>query len=297
VAVGSTGHVQTGSERDTRLRVFQAMWGMEGLDDAHGTTPEARVETIAAAGFDGVGVSCGDADFARTVASAAAGHGLGWIAICFPRDINEFEDTLALVHDIGVDRLDHVNLQPDVRPFTPLECVPYLLRWQALADEAGVRLHFENHRGRMTTDLRFTLQLLDALPDIRLTADLSHFVVGQEFRWPIGDEDNHLIERILARTWAYHGRVASREQVQLQISFAHHEPWLRLFLNWWEQGFRLWREVAPADATLTFMTELGPPGWYAMTGPDGEELSDRWAEALQLRSMVVDRWRLVCAEQ
>ena len=44
------------------------------------------------------------------------------------------------------------------------------------------------------------------------------------------------------------------------------------------------------------MTELGPPGWYAMTGSDGNELSDRWEEALQLRSLVVDRWQRACAD-
>ena len=279
-----------------RLRVFQAMWAMEGLDRTHGTSPEARVETIAAAGFEGVGVSCGDAEFAQRVAMAAADHGLDWIAICFPRDVAAFESTLSLIDRIGTGRLDHINLQPDTRPVSPLDGIPLLLGWQALADAAGVPLHFENHRGRMTTDLRFTLQLLDALPDIKLTADLSHFVVGEEFRWPISDEDDQLIDRILGRAWAYHGRVASREQVQLQISFPQHEQWLLLFLDWWERGFRYWRSSAPPDATLTFMTELGPPGWYAMTGPDGNELSDRWAEALQLRSLVIDRWRRVCAE-
>jgi hypothetical protein len=271
------------------------MWAMEGLDPIHGTTPEERVAAIAAAGFDGVGVSCGDPDLATRVAAAAAGHGLGWIPICFPRDLAGFESTLALIDRIDVGHLDHVNLQPDIRPVHPLEGIPLLVGWQALADATGVPLHFENHRGRMTTDLRFTLELLDALPQIKLTADLSHFVVGEEFRWPIGEEDDALIDRILARAWAYHGRVASREQVQLQISFPHHEPWLLLFLDWWERGFRHWRAIAPADATLTFMSELGPPGWYAMTGRDGTELSDRWEEALQLRSLVLDRWHRACA--
>ena len=72
----------------------------------------------------------------------------------------------------------------------------------------------------MTTDLYFTLRLLDRFPDLRLTGDLSHYVVGREFAWPISDENHRLMHRIIDNCWGFHGRVASREQIQVQISFA-----------------------------------------------------------------------------
>jgi hypothetical protein len=47
---------------------------------------------------------------------------------------------------------------------------------------------------------------------------------------------------------------------------------------------------------LTFTTELGPPQWYAITGPDGEELSDRWQEALDMKELVRSIWRRLESE-
>jgi hypothetical protein len=131
---------------------------------------------------------------------------------------------------------------------------------------------------------------------MKLIADLSHFVVAREFRWPISDENEALIRRVLQRSWAFHGRVASREQVQVQIEFPQHKPWLDVFLRWWEQGMREWRSRADRDAVITFMPELGPPMWYAMTDRDGRELSDRWEEALVLKGLVEGIWSRLEAE-
>jgi hypothetical protein len=40
---------------------------------------------------------------------------------------------------------------------------------------------------------------------------------------------------------------------------------------------------------MVFLCELGPPD-YAITGRDGRELSDRWAEALLLAEWARETW-------
>ena len=124
---------------------------------------------------------------------------------------------------------------------------------------------------------------------MKLLADLSHFLVGREFAWPVDAENHALIHRVLDNAWAFHGRVASREQVQVEISFPHHKMWLDLFLEWWEYGFRSWRRRAGPDDSLAFVCELGPKP-YAITGGDGNDLSDRWTEALLMRDKVRALW-------
>jgi hypothetical protein len=273
------------------LQVFQAMWGMEQLPWKSATpwTVEERVARIADAGFAGLATSVTEREPALRICELAVDHGLRVIPITFPTTVDELTPILDLVAEIGREHVDHVNLQPNVRPFTVAECLPFLEGWIRLAADADVPMYVETHRGRMTTDLLFTLQLLDAMPALELTADLSHYVVGREFVWPVDDVSHAQIGRVLDHARAYHGRVATREQVQIQIGFPQHAQWVELFAGWWSQGFRRFRETAPSDAVLTFTTELGPP-WYAITGADGLELSDRWQDALELAELARRLW-------
>jgi hypothetical protein len=272
------------------LEVFQSLWGMERLPYGGGSEwpLEEKLARIVEAGFDGVEV--GWAPFVPNGPEAirrATDLGVDWTVVCFPSTVDDFKATAD--HFAG-SAVRHINIQPNVRPLTVAEGVMYVEGWLETAREAGLTVFLETHRGRMTQDLRYTLQLLDAIPAMELVADLSHYVVSEELALPVSDEQEAMIRGVLGRSSAFHGRVASPEQVQIPIGFAHHEPWLDLFVGWWTEGFRLWRGRADAGRELVFVVELGPPAWYAITDASGNELSDRWQEALTLKQLVRDAW-------
>jgi len=276
-----------------RLAVFQSMWGMEELPRGSAThwTFEEQIDLIVKAGFDGVGVDFVDFEAATRVCRLAADNQLSIQVLCFPETIDDLKPVLESVQEIGREHVHHINILPKPQPFTVAECLPYLEGWQELADAAGIELHIETHRACMTNDLLFTLQLIEAAPWIKLTADLSHYVVGRAFPWPVDKVNDNYIHRITDRAFAYHGRVAAPEHTQVPISFPHYKPWLDVFAKWWKDGFQSFRERAPEDATLTFTSELGPPSyWFPMTGPDGVESSDRWEEAKQLGDVARELW-------
>jgi hypothetical protein len=276
-----------------QLRILQSLWAMERRRADQPEWPlQTQLAMIRDAGFDGAGVRFIDPAFAAEVTSFLRAHEMIWQAQCYPTNVDDLKPVLELVARLGAD---HVNLQPNVRPQRIEECIPLLDGWRRLADQAGVAVQVETHRDRMTTDLFFTLQLLDCFPDLRLTADVSHYLVGREFAWPV-DEINHaLIHRILDHSWGIHGRIASREQVQVSLGFPQHRGWVELFMGWWEYAIRSWRKRADTDAVLTFLCELGPPP-YAITGPDGAELSDRWEDALQMKDMIRALWQRIVDE-
>jgi sugar phosphate isomerase/epimerase len=275
-----------------KLLVLQSMWAMQRRHtDGHERTLEENVRMIVEAQYDGISMGLREHDDVRRVARLLRAHDMQLEGGCFPRTVDDLLPALEIASEVGVL---HLNVQADVRPRRLQDCIPLLEGWRRLAEQVPFPVYFETHRDRMTTDLLFTLDLLDSFPDLRLLADLSHFLVGREFAWPVTEENHALIHRVLDHSWAFHGRVASREQVQVEISFPHHRMWLDLFLRWWEYGFRSWRGRAEADDSLAFVCELGPKP-YAITGADGNDLSDRWQDALLLRAEIRKVWARVTA--
>lgn len=288
------GSVDSGATTMKRkLKVLQSLWAMEKRVSGQPELPLlTQLNMIKDAGFDGVGIRFLDPSYVAEATCFLRDHGMIWQAQCYPRTIDELKPVLDMVARFGAD---HVNLQPDIRPRRLEQCVPLLEGWRRLGREASVDVNIETHRDRMTTDLFFMLDLLDSFPDLRLTADLSHYLVGREFAWPVGEENHRLIHRILDNAWAIHGRIASREQIQIQIEFPQHRGWVDLFLAWWEHAFHSWCKRSAPDDTLTFLCELGPSP-YAITGSDGRELSDRWSEACLLKDWVRSLWSRVTSE-
>ncbi|MDH3546023.1 MAG: sugar phosphate isomerase/epimerase [Gammaproteobacteria bacterium] len=272
-----------------KLHIYQSLWGME-LRSPH--MPERSnaecFAMVAEAGFDGMCIDPGPDEIAelRQLRSLYRDNQLGCMVNAFP---GREDDMLPLLEFAKEMDACMVNVISGVMPIRPEDAVPVVRRWIREAQEAEMPLLFETHRDGLLNDMYFTLQLMELVPEMRLCADLSHFVVDRELRAPVPARDQQYITSILERSDCFQGRVASREQVQIQINFPQHHHWVEIFKAWWRQGIRAWRERSPDDATLVFLCELGPPP-YAITDVEQRELSDRWEESLQIRDWVLEIW-------
>ena len=270
------------------LEIYQSLWAMQPHGPDGVKVPvEQTFEIVAAAGYDGMAIDLGaaDMDAMQRTRPLFDRHGLGCLIMAFPKTVEGLRPVLHMARDFNAIA---VNIIGQVPALTLAEMTPVIRAWIDMGAEEGVPVLFETHRNCITNDLYTTLELIDATPAMRLCADLSHYVVDREFWFPISDYDNALISRILARSDSFQGRIATREQIQVSIDFPQHQKWYDQFAAWWEEGFRDWRS-RNRQGTCNFLCELGPPE-YAITGPDGREISNRWEEALQIRERAKDIW-------
>ncbi|GIR69336.1 MAG: hypothetical protein CM15mP74_05870 [Halieaceae bacterium] len=117
----------------------------------------------------------------------------------------------------------------------------------------------ETHRNGTLNDLFYTLEVLEMVPELRLCADLSHFVVDRELQLPLGETDQGYFATILERSDSFQGRISSNQQIQIALDFPQHRDWVMQYRQWWSQGIEGWARRQQADATLNFLVELGPP--------------------------------------
>lgn len=280
----------------TTLQLAQSWWAMTGLPYGAGTeiwSPEERMQRIAAAGFSAIHGGVRSAADAITMAALLDRYELNYIGnvVVGP------DDDLALLcqHQVAAGAtLINLQLSPAYRSQA------WNLTRAQLALEVGARLGVqimvETHRGRITQDPVRTLALVQEIPNLALTIDLSHYIVGSE--GALDDPDFHaLMDQLIARCGCIHGRISNGHQVQVALpdstsveELAAH-PLIAPFVSYWQRGMA--QAMVAQRSTIPFVCELGPPP-YAQVDGSGCEFSNRWSEALRLRELGSYCFGLAC---
>ncbi len=277
------------------LVVYQSLWGMQTCNTNVATRPHEEVFARAAqAKFAGLCLDPGVSQIEEYLALKPfyQQYQMGCLVNVFPNTVEEMRPLLEFSKEMGAP---YANVIAPVFPLTVEDAIPIIRTWLEMADDIGMPIKFETHRDCITNDMFMTLQLLDAIPELRLTADLSHYCLNREMSAPITAQNQAWIQQLLERSDSFQGRISSHEQIQLPLHFPQTQKWIGIFKDWWKRGFRSWRTRAGDNETLIFLCELGPPE-YAFTDANNEELSDRFEEAIRIRSWVQAIWQELEAE-
>lgn len=142
-----------------------------------------------------------------------------------------------------------------------------------LSREQEVPVVVETHRGRPTYSAVETRRFLEALPELRLTADFSHWMVVHES--DLGDQPD-TVEQAIRRSDHIHARVGYEEGPQVPDPRA--PEWKAHVAN----HLRLWRRIVDhhrqaGTEVLTITPEFGPPHYMHTLPFSNEPVGDTWA--------------------
>jgi len=261
-------------------KLFKTLWGFDG--DYLKAIDEALVD-----GFDGIeGPAPADAAVRREFASALRRNKLLYIQeICTGGDyvpqrhatpqqhLNDLQESLA--RGTELEPLQ-ITSMAGCDAWSESQSVQFFADAMALA-EGHAAISFETHRSRSLFNPWSTQRIVVELPQMRLTADFSHWCVVCE---RLMDSELDVIEAIVMNIHHVHARVGYEQGPQVPHPAAPEYGYaLSAHQRWWEL---IWRAQCGRGVTMTTMTpEFGPDGYLhllpftAMPVADLREIN-RW---------------------
>jgi sugar phosphate isomerase/epimerase len=275
-----------GSDNAPRLRVQHTMWSLIGLpmNAPVEWTFDEKFRRVREAGFEGVECWLSD-DNQEEIVETLRRYDLRLVLGHRPYSLEDVRTTLDKARRFGADFV----FAQLASASTPLEQVVEMVReGRDLANAQGIPFFVETHRGNFTENLPQTRQLIEAVPDIRMTGDLSHYVVGGEFYGWADEGAATQMSPVLERVSHLHGRISNGEAVQVDVGDGSNDT-AQFFVELWSIAMRNWLHGAENGDIFPFGSELGPPR-YAITLPDGREFSDRWEQSLVMKKLAEQAW-------
>jgi sugar phosphate isomerase/epimerase len=141
-----------------------------------------------------------------------------------------------------------------------------------LSKKSGIPLYHETHRGRSLFAAPVTKKFIDALPDLKLTLDISHWCNVHE---SLLQDQPVQVAAALQRAEHIHARIGHAEGPQVNDPRA--PEWQEAFnahLNWWDQ---IVTRKTKEGKSVTILTEFGPPNYLPTLPYTQQPLADQWA--------------------
>ncbi|MBI5833382.1 MAG: sugar phosphate isomerase/epimerase [Armatimonadetes bacterium] len=265
------------------FRYFRAMWGMEQ------PTLEANLRQIRDGGFDGVEMGApADADDRRALRDLLDELGLALIVQQWTRGDTpeQHADSFEAQYRAAADLAPLlVNSQSGRDIYSTEQNLLVIDRGRALEDELGVTVTHEVHRGRATFCTASTMALLDAAPDLRLTADLSHWCCVHESL--LADQDA-AVQRAIEHAYHIHARVGHAEGPQVPDPRAPEwQPAVDAHVGWWQRIVD--HQRAQGRETMTICPEFGPPGYMPTLPFTRQPVTSLWEVNLHMKDLLAAR--------
>ncbi|MBD2861032.1 sugar phosphate isomerase/epimerase family protein [Paenibacillus oceani] len=263
------------------LKLFKALWGMTG-------TLEEQIERIAEAGYDGVECLVPDKEDVPRFRRLLERYGLDYIAMMYTDGDHAatFRDRLNRACELEPLKVNSHSAK-DWMPFD--EQRAFFEQAMKAERDVPIPVAHETHRNRATYSAWSTAALLKEFPEMKLTADFSHWVVVSE---TLLEDQRDNVELAISRTIHIHGRVGFRHGPQVPDPAAPEYAQEReAHEAWWDEICR--SHYARGERIVTFDPEFGPPKYLHTLPYTGQPLADLWQVCKWMGDAYRDRFRRI----
>ncbi len=266
-----------------KIKYLCTMWGMDQ------PTVEDNLNQIKDAGFDGVEmqVPCDDAE--RSELGVLLDEiGLDLVAQARAEGQTVDEQIYSLEKELnsamGLDPLlTNVHCGKDYWPLA--ENIRVISTAQKLASQLGVKILHETHRARATFCTTSTMDVIDAFPEIRFTADFAHWCCVHN---SLLQDQQDSVSRIIERSDYIHARVGSATSPQ--VTDPRATEWreaVEVHVGWWEKIAE--HHKNNNSEFLPICSEFGPSQYMVTLPFTGKPIADQWEINCYMKEMLKER--------
>lgn len=263
-----------------QIKYFKSTWGMteSSIDD--------KLKRISEAGYDGVEAGAPDERREREEMAALLSKyhllfiGQQWTS---GRSLEEHKSSFERQFNNNMELNPvQINSHTGKDYYTKTQNVELIKYCNMLAADRGIKLTHETHRGRFSFCASSTAEVIGEMPELRLTADFSHWCCVSE---SMLEDQSDLLERIYPHCDHLHARIGHEEGPQVSDPKAPEWKYAEAkHLEWWTRIVQGHEEKR--DAMFPITVEFGPPN-YMVTIPFSKmPVTDLWEANLYMREML-----------
>lgn len=270
------------------IRFFCPRWGSE--DVAY----EAFFEKVKKAGYDGVEMSLPlDKRERDRIVKLLKEYELLLIGQhweCTLSDSGNYEkDFENYLMNLAEVKPLLINSQTGKDYFSFERNVALIRKADTIAEQTGVKIVHETHRGKFSFSVNVIAPYLGQLPDMRLCGDFSHWcnVAESLLQEP---EQQAVLQKVIRRVDHIHARVGFSQSAQISDPRApEYQEAVDCHLHWWD----LIVEQRSSEGTeiLTVTPEFGPAPYMPLLPYTRQPLTSQWEVNRHMKEILKQRYR------
>lgn len=250
-----------------KLAVYKSLWGYPG-------TIRDAIPRIADAGYDGIEVDLPLTEDDRIAIQQGcrerdlALNAVGQLTQLMPeQQLEALRAFLQEASDLGAQSIVALS---GCDEWSTAESIGFFETAIELEHQAGLRVAHETHRRHSLMAPWATVPILEAVPDLSLCCDFSHWVLVCE---RLLDPERDALDLVASRAVHLHTRVGSDQAPQVSDPrAAAAAAYVTAFETWWKL---VWDAQVRAGFELSTVTpEYGPPPYQPSFGDPGSLEAD-----------------------